>query len=205
MVGQAWLTAVLAVAAYVVGSVPFGVVVTKALGAPDPRTAGSGNIGFTNVLRVSGKAAGALTLLGDAGKGWLAGWVAQQVLAAEGPVLLVSGSAILGHLHSVFLGFRGGKGVATAIGAIMAVAAPVGAILLSVWLVTVAITRISSAGAVAGFLALPFIGLLLGGSRLTLCFLVIVSALILWRHRENMARLWEGREPRMGERRNEVL
>jgi glycerol-3-phosphate acyltransferase PlsY len=201
MVGQEWLTAVLAVAAYLIGSVPFGVVAAKALGAPDPRTGGSRNIGFTNVLRVSGTTAGALTLIGDAGKGWLAGWVAQQVFAGEAPVLVVAGSVILGHLHSVFLGFRGGKGVATAIGAILAVAFPVGAVLLCVWLMTVAVTRISSAGAVVGFLTLPLVGFLLGGSRPLLVFLLGVSAIILWRHQDNIERLWRGHEPRMGQTR----
>lgn len=112
-----WLIGVLILLAYLLGSVPFGVVVSRLLGAIDPRTAGSKNVGFTNVLRVSGKKAGVLTLLGDIGKGWLAGWVATVALQQEAAILGVALAAVVGHLHSVFLGFTGGKGVATALGA----------------------------------------------------------------------------------------
>ena len=103
--------------AYVVGSVPFGVVVSRLLGTVDPRTAGSRNVGFTNVLRVAGKQAGFFTLAGDMGKGWLMAWTARQLLADETAVLGVALAVILGHLFSLFLGFKGGKGVATALGA----------------------------------------------------------------------------------------
>ncbi len=99
-----WLIGILILFAYLLGSVPFGVVVSRLLGAVDPRTAGSKNVGFTNVLRVSGKKAGILTLAGDIGKGWLAGWVATMLLHQEAAVLWVALASILGHLHSIFLG-----------------------------------------------------------------------------------------------------
>ena len=104
---------------YVLGAIPFGIVVSKALGLPDPRTIGSKNIGFTNILRVSGKKAGILTLLGDLGKGWVVGWAAMHWLTVEPYIMVVALAPILGHLFSPFLGFKGGKGVATAVGAVL--------------------------------------------------------------------------------------
>ena len=107
-----------AIGAYVLGSIPFGLLVAKALGGPDPRTAGSKNIGFTNVLRVSGKKAGILTLVGDIGKGVVAAVLAQNLGVPRTWVLLISFTVILGHIFSVFLAFKGGKGVATGLGAV---------------------------------------------------------------------------------------
>ena len=198
---QDWLSAVMAVGGYLVGSIPFGLVVSRLLGAVDPRSAGSRNIGFTNVLRVAGTKAGLLTLLGDAGKGWVVGWLAAHNLPNEGAVLAVAVSPILGHLYSIFLGFRGGKGVATAIGAIGGVALPVGFAMLALWLVTVGLWRISSAGALVAFAALPFLGAAFGLSWRFGVFAVAVSVLVLLRHRDNVVRLWNGVEPRMGEAR----
>ncbi|MBA5872366.1 MAG: glycerol-3-phosphate acyltransferase, partial [Nitrospira sp. CR2.1] len=117
-----WLIGFLILFGYLLGSIPFGVVVSRALGAVDPRSAGSRNVGFTNVLRVSGKKAGVLTLIGDIGKGWAAGWAATLLLHQEAAVLGVALASIIGHLHSMFLGFKGGKGVATALGAALGVA-----------------------------------------------------------------------------------
>ena len=114
-----FLWVLMAMAGYLLGAVPFGVVVSKALGLPDPRTVGSKNVGFTNVLRVSGKKAGILTLIGDMGKGWLMGWAAMHWLTDERFIMLVALSAILGHISSPFLKFKGGKGVATALGAVL--------------------------------------------------------------------------------------
>ena len=109
----------LAVFGYVLGAIPFGVLVSKALNLPDPRTVGSKNVGFTNVLRVSGTRAGILTLLGDLGKGWLVSWAAMQWLTTESFMMVVALSPILGHMFSPFLGFKGGKGVATALGSVL--------------------------------------------------------------------------------------
>lgn len=201
MDAQDWLPAAMAVGGYLVGSIPFGLVVSRLLGAPDPRSAGSGNIGFTNVLRVSGKKAGILTLLGDAGKGWLVGWLAVHNLPSEGAILAVALSPIVGHLYSIFLGFRGGKGVATAIGAIGGVALPVGLAMLALWVVTVGLWRISSAGAVVAFVALPLLAVALGQSWRFGILALAVSGLVLLRHRENLVRLWNGTEPRIGEAR----
>jgi glycerol-3-phosphate acyltransferase PlsY len=192
------LPVVMAVGGYLLGSIPFGVVVSKVLGTVDPRSGGSRNIGFTNVLRVSGKRAGLLTLLGDAGKGWVVGWAALRSLDEEFSILVVTASPILGHLYPIFLGFRGGKGVATAMGAVAGVALPVGGTMLGLWLLTVAISRISSAGATAAFVALPLLGLAFGESWRFEAFALAISSLILVRHKENLVRLWKGTEPKIG-------
>jgi len=190
----------LVVGGYLLGSIPFGLVVSRALGKPDPRTAGSRNIGFTNVLRVSGKLAGVLTLVGDATKGWVIGWTAGQALDHEAWILGAALSPILGHLHSVFLRFQGGKGVATALGAIAGVAPVVGIILVAIWLGAVLIWRYSSGGAIAAFGALPFVAWGSGRGPVFVWFAVLVSAVVLWGHRQNMVRLYRGTEPRMGDR-----
>src|SRR5215813_14308457 len=131
----------LAIFGYLLGAVPFGVVISKALGLPDPRTAGSKNVGFTNVLRVSGKKAGVLTLLGDLGKGWVLARAAMHWLTVESYIMVVALAPILGHLFSPFLGFKGGKGVATAVGAVLGLSPSIGILLLLIWLGTVAIWR----------------------------------------------------------------
>jgi glycerol-3-phosphate acyltransferase PlsY len=184
---------------YLLGAIPFGVVVCRALDRPDPRTTGSRNIGFTNVLRVAGKDAGFLTLLGDMGKGWVAGWSAGYVFDEEWMVLAVALASVLGHLHSVFLGFRGGKGVATGLGAILGVQPVLGGILLAVWLGVAAIWRYSSGAAIAAFALFPLLALLRGDSQLVV-FAFVVGGLILLRHRENIRRLWNGTEPKIGSR-----
>lgn len=194
-----WLPIMLAVGGYLAGSIPFGIVVSKCLGVPDPRTAGSRNIGFTNVLRVSGKKAGLLTLAGDMGKGWAVGWLATQTVENEAWVLGITFCAILGHLFPVFLKFQGGKGVATAIGAVGGVAPPVGLGLIAIWLLTAALWRYSSGAALAAFLSLPLLGLLAGRDGAFLIFCVIVTGLIGLRHKGNIVRLWHGTEPKIGQ------
>jgi glycerol-3-phosphate acyltransferase PlsY len=188
----------MAVGGYLLGSIPFGLVVAKSLGTVDPRTAGSRNIGFTNVLRLSGKTAGVLTLAGDMGKGWLVAWVAAQLFDREAVVAAVALTPIVGHLYSVFLGFRGGKGVATAMGAVLGMVPFVGVVVILVWLVTVAVWRYSSGAALVAFGALPVVSVLLGRSWMFVLFSVVVSGLIVFRHRENVVRLWRGTEPRIG-------
>lgn len=194
-----WVPIMLAIGGYLAGSIPFGIVVSKCLGAPDPRTAGSRNIGFTNVLRVSGKKAGLLTLAGDMGKGWAVGWLATQTVDQEAWVLGIALCAILGHLFPVFLRFQGGKGVATAIGAVAGVAPPVGLGLIAIWLLTAALWRYSSGAALAAFLSLPLLGLLAGRGGTFLIFSVIVTGLIGLRHKGNIVRLWRGTEPKIGQ------
>ena len=188
----------MAVGGYLLGSIPFGLVVAKSLGTVDPRTAGSRNIGFTNVLRLSGKTAGVLTLAGDMGKGWLAAWVAAQLFDREAVVAAVALTPIVGHLYSVFLGFRGGKGVATAMGVVLGMVPFVGVVVILVWLVTVAVWRYSSGAALVAFGALPVVSLLVGRSWMFVLFSVVVTGLIVFRHRENVVRLWRGTEPRIG-------
>jgi glycerol-3-phosphate acyltransferase PlsY len=190
----------LAIAGYVVGGIPFGVVVTRVLGTVDPRRAGSRNVGFTNVLRVAGTVAGLLTLLGDMGKGWLVAWTATQLLDSEGPILVVALTPVLGHIFSPYLRFHGGKGVATALGTVLGVAPTIGLILLLIWLAVAAIWRYSSGAAVTAFAAFPVIAVSMHrGWRFSL-FAFALAALIIHRHSENLKRLWEGNEPKLGER-----
>jgi glycerol-3-phosphate acyltransferase PlsY len=200
-VADGWLGPALMVGGYLLGSIPFGLLSTRLLGAPDPRIAGSGNIGFTNVLRVAGKTAGILTLVGDMGKGWIVGVVAKATLDEDTWVLAVALTPVLGHLFPVFLGFRGGKGVATALGAVLGVAPAAGLASIAIWATSVGIWRYSSGGALAAFAALPALALLLEGTRFAL-FSLLLSGLITVRHKDNILRLWEGTEPKIGHRRH---
>jgi glycerol-3-phosphate acyltransferase PlsY len=196
------LVAAFAVVGYLLGAIPFGVVVSKALGLPDPRTVGSKNVGFTNVLRVSGTKAGVLTLLGDMGKGWLLSWAAMQWLTDESFIMVVAISPILGHLFSPFLGFKGGKGVATAVGAVLGLSPSIGLLVLLIWLGTVAIWRYSSAGALAAFSCLPVVAIVNEQRQEFLIFSLIVSGLIWFKHKDNIVRLWKGTESKIGQRKD---
>src|SRR5437763_1913439 len=198
MMFDEWLPAAMAVGGYLLGSIPFGLLVAKGLGTVDPRTAGSRNIGFTNVLRLSGKTAGLLTLAGDMGKGWIVAWVAAQTFDREAVVVTIALTPIVGHLYSVFLGLRGGKGVATAMGAVTGIAPSVGVVIMLVWLITVAIWRYSSGAALAAFGALPVVALVFGRDWVFVLGSVVMSSMIVFRHWENVVRLWQGTEPRMG-------
>jgi glycerol-3-phosphate acyltransferase PlsY len=195
------LVIVLVLLGYLLGAIPFGVVVSKVMGLPDPRTAGSKNVGFTNVLRVSGKSAGIMTLIGDMGKGWVMGLAATQLLQEEWAVLLVALAPVLGHLYSPFLGFKGGKGVATALGSVVGVAPMVGLMLVLTWLGAVAIWRYSSGGALAAFAVFPLVAAAARPSVAFVLFAVVVSSLIILNHKGNIERLWNGTESRMGQRR----
>src|SRR5437867_2799327 len=198
MMFDEWLLAAMAVGGYLLGSIPFGLLVAKCLGTVDPRTAGSRNIGFTNVLRLSGKTAGLLTLVGDMGKGWVVAWIAAQTFDREEIVVAIALTPILGHLYSVFLGFRGGKGVATAIGAVTGIAPSVGVVIMLLWLLTVAIWRYSSGAALAAFGMLPVVSVVLGRSWVFVVGGVVMSSVIVFRHWENVVRLWQGTEPKIG-------
>jgi glycerol-3-phosphate acyltransferase PlsY len=192
--------AVLVVIGYLLGAIPFGLVVSRAMGLPDPRTVGSKNVGFTNVLRVSGKQAGILTLIGDMGKGWVMGFAATQVLHDEWAVLLVALAPSLGHLFSPFLGFKGGKGVATALGSVLGVAPLIGLVLLLAWIGAVALWRYSSGGALAAFGLFPLIAALVRPTVSFVLFSVVVSGLIVLKHKGNIERLWNGMETKIGQR-----
>ena len=185
---------------YLLGAIPFGVVVSKAMGLPDPRTVGSKNVGFTNVLRVSGKKAGLLTLLGDMGKGWVMGCAAMYWLTDERFIMLVALSTILGHLFSPFLNFKGGKGVATALGAVLGLSPSIGLLLLLIWLGAVAIWRYSSGGALAAFGCFPVVAIVNEQRQEFFVFALIVSGLIWVKHKDNVTRLWKGTESKIGEK-----
>jgi acyl phosphate:glycerol-3-phosphate acyltransferase len=199
---QQVLVAVFVVVGYLLGAIPFGIVVSKAMGLPDPRTVGSKNVGFTNVLRVSGTKAGVLTLLGDMGKGWVMGWAAMQWLTDERFIMLVALSVILGHIFSPFLNFKGGKGVATALGSVLGLSPSIGLLLVLIWLGAVAIWRYSSGGALAAFGCLPVVAIVNEQRQEFLVFALIVSGLIWVKHKDNLVRLWKGTENKMGQRKD---
>jgi len=198
------LCLLMTVLGYVLGGIPFGIVVSKALGLPDPRTVGSKNIGFTNVLRVSGKKAGILTLLGDFGKGWVCAWVAMHWLTVESYIMVVAFAPILGHMFSPFLGFKGGKGVATAVGVVLGLSPSIGLLLLLIWLGAVAIWRYSSGGALAAFGCFPIVAVVNEQRQEFFIFSLVISALIWIKHKDNIVRLWRGTESKMGKKK-EIL
>ena len=187
---------------YLLGAIPFGVVISKAMGLPDPRTVGSKNVGFTNVLRVSGKKAGILTLIGDMGKGWVMGFAATHFVQAEWAILAVALAPFLGHLFSPFLGFNGGKGVATALGSVLGVAPLIGLLLLLAWISAVVLWRYSSGGALTAFGLFPIIAAILRPSVAFMSFALVVTGLIVAKHQGNIERLWNGTESKMGQRRS---
>jgi glycerol-3-phosphate acyltransferase PlsY len=198
------LCLLMTVLGYVLGGIPFGIVVSKALALPDPRTVGSKNIGFTNVLRVSGKKAGILTLLGDFGKGWVCAWVAMHWLTVESYIMVVAFAPILGHMFSPFLGFKGGKGVATAVGVVLGLSPSIGLLLLLIWLGAVAIWRYSSGGALAAFACFPVVTIVNEQRQEFFIFSLVVSALIWIKHKDNIVRLWRGTESKMGKKKQEL-
>lgn len=199
------MTAVLAaIVAYLVGSIPFAVVVSRAMGLPDPRSYGSGNPGTTNVLRSGSKVAALLTLAGDAAKGWFAVWGAMK-LGLDGPVIaIVALAAFIGHVFPVWLKFQGGKGVATAAGVLFAIDWRVGLATLGAWLAVVVATRYSSLGAlVASVLAPVAVYLSLGAGPVWVASLAM-SAVLLWRHEGNIRKLLRGEESRIGQKKEEA-
>lgn len=193
----------LVIVGYLLGGVPFGVVISKAMGLPDPRTVGSKNVGFTNVLRVSGKPAGILTLIGDMGKGWAMGFTAMHLLQDEWAILVVALAPFLGHLFSPFLGFKGGKGVATALGSVLGVSPLVGLLILLAWIAAVAIWRYSSGGALTAFGLFPVIAALIHPSIPFMLFSLTVSGLIAIKHKGNIERLRNGTESKIGQKKAE--
>lgn len=185
-----------AVAGYLLGSIPFGIVMARLFGLGDLRQIGSGNIGATNVLRTGNKLAAFLTLIGDAGKGGAAVLLA-RALFAEDAAQLAGFMAFLGHCFPIFLGFKGGKGVATWLGTMLALAFPLGLAACATWLVTALLFRISSLAALVAAALSPVIALIFGWQSLVLIS-VALAALIFHRHRANIARIKSGEEPRIG-------
>ncbi len=190
--------------AYLIGSVSFAVVVSKAFGLPDPHTYGSGNPGATNVLRTGKIFAALLTLVGDAGKGWLAVWLAQQFAGDFGlgtqTLAAVGVAAFLGHLYPVFHRFQGGKGVATAAGILFAFNGWLGAATLAVWIMMAVIFRYSSLAALVASLFAPAYCFYLYGPTPIFGATALMCALLIWRHRANIRKLLDGTESRLGEK-----
>ena len=191
-----------AIAAYLIGSVSFAVVVSKLFGLSDPRTYGSGNPGATNVLRSGNKAAAVLTLLGDCFKGWLAVWLAQTFAqrfdVGDNGIALVALAVFLGHLWPVFFRFVGGKGVATALGVLLGLNPWLGLATMVTWLVVAYAFRYSSLAALVAAVFAPFYYGLLFGIDMKLLAVLLMSALLLYRHRQNIANLMAGKESRIG-------
>jgi glycerol-3-phosphate acyltransferase PlsY len=190
--------------AYLLGSLSFAVIVSRAMRLPDPRSFGSGNPGATNVLRTGRKAAAALTLLGDALKGWvavvLARLLAPQFGLSEDIVLLCALAVFIGHLFPVFFGFKGGKGVATALGVLVGLNPWIGLACLATWLFMAGVFRISSLAALTtAALAPVYTGLLMGWGNSAMAVLVI-ALLLFYRHRSNLIKLVSGQEARIGGR-----
>ncbi len=188
------------VVAYLFGSVSSAVIVSRLMGLPDPRTEGSRNPGATNVLRLGSKSGAALTLAGDVAKGIVPVALARAIDVAD-PVLAATGlAAFLGHLYPIFFGFKGGKGVATALGVFAASSLPVTGALVAVWLVVAGISRISSLGALSAAAAAPFATAWLDGRAALVVMSAVVAVLLAWRHRANIKRLLAGEESRIGKK-----
>lgn len=189
------------ITAYLLGSVSFAVVVSRAFRLADPREYGSGNPGATNVLRSGRKSAAVLTLLGDCGKGWLAVFVTGQWMA-DGTAMAMAFAAVavvLGHMYPVFHGFKGGKGVATALGALLALSPYLGLGVLATWITIAVFFRYSSLAALISAVFAMFFTLVLFNASHPFFFAVIVIAvLLIWRHRSNIGNLIAGKESRIG-------
>ncbi len=183
---------------YLLGSVSSAVIVCKLSGLPDPRTTGSHNPGATNVLRVGGKKAAMVTLLGDMLKGLLP-VVAANLIGADSLIVAATGlAAFLGHLFPVFFGFQGGKGVATALGVMLGMNWLLGLAVAGTWIAVAAISKISSLSALTAALLAPIYAVLILQQPLAAGLIAILSAFLFWRHQDNIRRLLAGEEPRMG-------
>lgn len=188
-------TAISVLAAYCIGSISFAIVVSRLMRLPDPRGYGSRNPGATNVLRSGKKAAAMLTLAGDAGKGWVAVWLAAHL---GGDVAAAGFAAFIGHLYPVFHRFQGGKGVATAAGVLFGFDAWLGLAALATWIVTAVLFRYSSLASLIAAIGAPICAWFLGLDGRVVTVLAAIALLLVWRHRENIARLAAGTESRLG-------
>ena len=195
-----WL---LVIFAYLLGSIPTGVVVARLMGGADPRSGGSGNIGATNVLRTLGKKAAVVTLAGDFLKGVIPLILGLAILPENSPLLyLTAGAAIIGHDFSFLLGFKGGKGVATTFGTITVLNPLTALLLLATWVAVVVVTRYSSAGALTAAAMAPVFALFVARDIPFALFAVFAATLLIILHRENIKRLLDGTEGRVGEKKD---
>jgi len=190
--------ALFALGAYLLGSIPFAILVSRAMGLADPRTYGSGNIGATNVLRSGNRRAALLTLLGDAAKGWLAVLIARLLGASVEIVALVAFFAFLGHVFPVWLKFNGGKGVATAAGVLIAIDWKLGLAVIVLWLLLAVATRYSSLAAIVAAIFAPIAAGYLYGVGPLLYAVIGMSVLLVFRHKANIGKLLRGEESKIG-------
>ena len=194
--------AAVVIGGYLLGSIPFGVIVTRLGGAGDIRSVGSGNIGATNVLRTGRRDLALMTLLGDGGKGavavLLARWLAGHAGDGQFAAALAGGAAFVGHLFPVWLKFKGGKGVATFFGVLLAVAWPVGLMAGATWIAMAVLFRLSSLAALTAAALAPLFAFAVHAGYPVIVLAVGMMALIFLRHRENIVRLANGAEPRIG-------
>ncbi len=192
------VTLLLVAAGYLLGSIATAVLVSRMLGVADPRSGGSGNPGATNVLRLAGRKAAGLTLAGDILKGVVPVLVARAADLPPGAVALVGLAAFLGHLYPAFFGFRGGKGVATALGVLLALEPYLGAAVLATWIVVAGVSRYSSLAALVASVLAPGYAWALSGDRGVVGAVALMAVLLVWRHRANIRRLVAGEEGRIG-------
>ena len=201
---QPWLAAILVIGGYLLGSIPFGVVATRMAGLGDIRNVGSGNIGATNVLRTGRKDLAAITLIGDGGKGAAAVGLAALLARAYAPDVqplacaLAGGAAFLGHLFPVWLRFKGGKGVATFLGVLLAASFVVGLLACATWVAMAKIFKISSLAALAAAALAPIYAYFLGYPLPTVILAAVLAVVVFIRHHENIRRLLAGAEPKIG-------
>jgi glycerol-3-phosphate acyltransferase PlsY len=186
------------VGAYLIGSIAFGILVSKLYGLPDPRTVGSGNIGATNVARSGKKMAAVLTLLGDVFKGWFPVWIALQSGMLMWVVSGVGLAVFFGHLYPLYHGFKGGKGVATALGVMLAISPLLGVAALLTWVLVFAVSRYSSLGAIVAALLAPVYAWYLLPYQDYVIAVLVMSAFLIWRHRTNIKKLIAGTESGFG-------
>lgn len=189
-----------ALGGYLAGSIPFALIVSRVMALPDPRTYGSGNIGATNVLRSGNRVAALLTLIGDLAKGWAAVLVARSLAVPDELLALVGFAAFLGHLFPAWLRFRGGKGVATAAGVLVAFDWRLGLAVAVAWLTVVVVSRYSSLGAIVAALFAPFAAWHILGAGPMFAATVAMSILLVARHHANIAKLARGEESRIGQK-----
>lgn len=189
-------------AAYLIGSIPFAVVVSKLMGLDDPRSFGSGNPGATNVLRSGNKKAALFTLIGDAAKGGLVVWGARSFGPTLGldisSIVLIAVAVFLGHVFSIFLRGKGGKGVATAAGVLLGIDLLLGGAVLLAWIATAAVSRYSSLAAVVAAIVAPVLTRAITGSEEWTVGVMAMVVVLLWRHKANIARLIKGEESKIG-------
>jgi glycerol-3-phosphate acyltransferase PlsY len=187
----------LVIAAYLLGSISSAIIVCRLMGLPDPRTEGSNNPGATNVLRIGGKKAAAITLLGDSLKGFIPVFACHLLDRSELVFALVGGAAFLGHLYPLFFGFKGGKGVATALGIQFGLGWAIGAAVAATWLFMAKVANISSLAALISMSLAPLYIWLIWPSAELIVMQILVTLLLIWRHRSNIANILKGDEGRI--------